>query len=280
MQNLVGIIRTESELTSALDELDKLEERSAAMAVSGPRTYNPGWNLATDLPAMLTVSRSGHEGSPRPPRKPWRPHPRRPPLARPRVREGQPRAADRRPEASTRWIVNHSPRCPTSSAPCSKRSRTDGRRDLDGMARRCVGWGVHRLRHAVGRGRGRPRRHPPDPSRPGSRSGLSVELQGGQVRIVFGGDQRPSAPDVHDTDGRAPRGRTGRGCTHAHVSHHQRSGDRRVVQLHDGPPGPTARPPGARRSRRYVPDDAESTWPGARNSESASSASCARTSAT
>jgi succinate dehydrogenase / fumarate reductase, flavoprotein subunit len=57
MQNLVGIIRTESELVSALDELDKLDERCTAMAVSGPRTYNPGWNLATDLPAMLTVSR-------------------------------------------------------------------------------------------------------------------------------------------------------------------------------------------------------------------------------
>ncbi len=57
MQRLVGIIRTESELESALAELDKLDERCAAMAVSGPRTYNPGWNLATDLPAMLTVSR-------------------------------------------------------------------------------------------------------------------------------------------------------------------------------------------------------------------------------
>jgi len=63
MQNLVGIIRTESELTSALDELDKLEERCAAVAVSGPRTYNPGWNLATDLPAMLTVSRLVAKGA-------------------------------------------------------------------------------------------------------------------------------------------------------------------------------------------------------------------------
>jgi succinate dehydrogenase / fumarate reductase flavoprotein subunit len=57
MQNLVGIIRTESELTAALVELDKLDERCGSLSVSGPRTYNPGWNLATDLPAMLTVSR-------------------------------------------------------------------------------------------------------------------------------------------------------------------------------------------------------------------------------
>jgi succinate dehydrogenase / fumarate reductase, flavoprotein subunit len=63
MQRLVGIIRTESELESALAELDKLDERCAAMAVSGPRTYNPGWNLATDLPAMLTVSRLTTKGA-------------------------------------------------------------------------------------------------------------------------------------------------------------------------------------------------------------------------
>jgi succinate dehydrogenase / fumarate reductase flavoprotein subunit len=31
--------------------------------VSGPRAYNPGWNLATDLPAMLTVSRLVTKGA-------------------------------------------------------------------------------------------------------------------------------------------------------------------------------------------------------------------------
>ncbi|HVC70239.1 MAG TPA: fumarate reductase/succinate dehydrogenase flavoprotein subunit [Acidimicrobiales bacterium] len=63
MQKLVGIIRTESELTEAIGELDKLEGRFASVAVSGPRTYNPGWNLATDLPAMLTVSRLTTKGA-------------------------------------------------------------------------------------------------------------------------------------------------------------------------------------------------------------------------
>ncbi|MHB8330209.1 MAG: FAD-binding protein, partial [Acidimicrobiales bacterium] len=57
MQQLVGIIRTESELAEALLELDKLEERAGRVAVSGGRVYNPGWNLATDLPSMLSVSR-------------------------------------------------------------------------------------------------------------------------------------------------------------------------------------------------------------------------------
>jgi succinate dehydrogenase / fumarate reductase, flavoprotein subunit len=57
MQNLVGIIRTESELVEALAELDKLDSRAASVSVSGGRPYNPGWNLATDLPPMLAVSR-------------------------------------------------------------------------------------------------------------------------------------------------------------------------------------------------------------------------------
>jgi succinate dehydrogenase / fumarate reductase flavoprotein subunit len=63
MQRLVGIIRTESELKEALGELDKLDERCTRLSVSGPRAYNPGWNLATDLPAMLTVSRLVTKGA-------------------------------------------------------------------------------------------------------------------------------------------------------------------------------------------------------------------------
>jgi succinate dehydrogenase / fumarate reductase flavoprotein subunit len=57
MQSLVGIIRTESELVQALSELDKLDERAANVSVSGGRPYNPGWNLATDLPSLLAMSR-------------------------------------------------------------------------------------------------------------------------------------------------------------------------------------------------------------------------------
>ncbi len=63
MQELVGIIRTESELRRALDELDTLNERVEKLSVSGGRVYNPGWNLATDLPAMLTVSRMVTKGA-------------------------------------------------------------------------------------------------------------------------------------------------------------------------------------------------------------------------
>ncbi len=57
MQEKVGIIRTESELVEALGDLERLQARADKVAVSGGRAYNPGWNLATDLPSMLTVSR-------------------------------------------------------------------------------------------------------------------------------------------------------------------------------------------------------------------------------
>ncbi len=57
MQSLVGIIRTGSELEEALGKIEVLEERSSNIALTGGVKYNPGWNLTTDLPAMLTVSR-------------------------------------------------------------------------------------------------------------------------------------------------------------------------------------------------------------------------------
>jgi succinate dehydrogenase / fumarate reductase flavoprotein subunit len=56
MHNLVGIIRTEGELKLALDELGALKERIARVRVIGHRQYNPGWHLALDLHAMLTVA--------------------------------------------------------------------------------------------------------------------------------------------------------------------------------------------------------------------------------
>ncbi len=63
MQALVGIIRTGSELEQALEEIGKLRERATKVSVQGGRGYNPGWNLATDLPAMLTVSMAVTRGA-------------------------------------------------------------------------------------------------------------------------------------------------------------------------------------------------------------------------
>jgi succinate dehydrogenase / fumarate reductase flavoprotein subunit len=63
MQSLVGIIRTGSELEEALGKLEELEERATKVAITGGQAYNPGWNLATDLPSMLTVSRAVAQGA-------------------------------------------------------------------------------------------------------------------------------------------------------------------------------------------------------------------------
>ena len=56
MFDLVGLIRRESELKTALVELDKLQARAAHVSAAGARAYNPGWHLALDLRNMLVVA--------------------------------------------------------------------------------------------------------------------------------------------------------------------------------------------------------------------------------
>jgi succinate dehydrogenase / fumarate reductase flavoprotein subunit len=56
MQSLVGIIRTDAELTRAIQTLDDLGQRLARVTVEGNRQFNPGWHLALDLRSMLTIS--------------------------------------------------------------------------------------------------------------------------------------------------------------------------------------------------------------------------------
>ena len=56
MNDLVGLIRRESELATALVELDKLRARAAQVSAPGGRAYNPGWHLALDLRNMLEVA--------------------------------------------------------------------------------------------------------------------------------------------------------------------------------------------------------------------------------
>ena len=56
MQELVGIVRTETEMRQALEVLQTLQSRAATLGVSGNREYNPGWHTAMDLPSLLVVS--------------------------------------------------------------------------------------------------------------------------------------------------------------------------------------------------------------------------------
>jgi succinate dehydrogenase / fumarate reductase, flavoprotein subunit len=58
MNDLVGLIRRESELKNALVELDKLRTRAANVSVGGERAYNPGWHVALDLRNLMIVADS------------------------------------------------------------------------------------------------------------------------------------------------------------------------------------------------------------------------------
>jgi len=56
MQSLVGIFRNEQDLESGLAKIRELQDRAGRVRVEGSRLFNPGWHLARDLKAMLTVS--------------------------------------------------------------------------------------------------------------------------------------------------------------------------------------------------------------------------------
>ncbi|MFE5219569.1 MULTISPECIES: fumarate reductase/succinate dehydrogenase flavoprotein subunit [unclassified Streptomyces] len=56
MNDLVGIIRRESEMEQALHRLAELRVRARRAGVEGHRQFNPGWHLALDLRNMLLVS--------------------------------------------------------------------------------------------------------------------------------------------------------------------------------------------------------------------------------
>jgi succinate dehydrogenase / fumarate reductase flavoprotein subunit len=63
MQSLVGIIRTESELRKALEEIAVFKERLTRVEVSSGREFNPAWHLALDLYSMLSVSEASTRGA-------------------------------------------------------------------------------------------------------------------------------------------------------------------------------------------------------------------------
>ena len=57
MQSLVGIFRTRSDLEAALGRLEDLKARwTRGLRVSGPRAFNPSWDLAFELRNMLCAS--------------------------------------------------------------------------------------------------------------------------------------------------------------------------------------------------------------------------------
>jgi succinate dehydrogenase / fumarate reductase, flavoprotein subunit len=57
MSNLVGIIRTETEIKKALAELETLGVRAEDAAAAGGSAYNPGWHLSLDLRNIMLMAR-------------------------------------------------------------------------------------------------------------------------------------------------------------------------------------------------------------------------------
>ncbi len=56
MSDLVGIIRKEDEIKTALAELEKLRERAGQVSAAGGAAYNPGWHLALDLRNIMLIA--------------------------------------------------------------------------------------------------------------------------------------------------------------------------------------------------------------------------------
>ena len=56
MQELVGIVRNESNMQQALEVIGDLRQRSEKVSVIGNREYNPGWHTALDLKYLMIVS--------------------------------------------------------------------------------------------------------------------------------------------------------------------------------------------------------------------------------
>jgi succinate dehydrogenase / fumarate reductase flavoprotein subunit len=56
MSDLVGIIRKEEEIKTALAELEKLRERAVQVSAEGGPAYNPGWHLALDLRNIMLIA--------------------------------------------------------------------------------------------------------------------------------------------------------------------------------------------------------------------------------
>jgi succinate dehydrogenase / fumarate reductase flavoprotein subunit len=56
LDTYVGIFRKQQDLERALEELQRIAQRSRAVRAQGGRVYNPGWHLARDLGNMIVVA--------------------------------------------------------------------------------------------------------------------------------------------------------------------------------------------------------------------------------
>ncbi|HEY2549286.1 MAG TPA: fumarate reductase/succinate dehydrogenase flavoprotein subunit [Streptosporangiaceae bacterium] len=56
MSSLVGIIRTEQEIKTAITELEKLRDQVSRVSAEGGSAYNPGWHMALDMRNIMLMA--------------------------------------------------------------------------------------------------------------------------------------------------------------------------------------------------------------------------------
>jgi succinate dehydrogenase / fumarate reductase flavoprotein subunit len=56
MEESVGIVRTEEELTQGISGIDALKERAKSMKAVGTSQYNPGWHEALSMRSLLVTA--------------------------------------------------------------------------------------------------------------------------------------------------------------------------------------------------------------------------------
>ncbi len=196
MQDLVGIVRNEAEMAAALEGLQKLWARARSRRDRQSRlqprlAHRPG----PQEPAHLF--RGDHPLGPGAQGIPRRAFPRRLPRQGPRLRQVQ-----RSDVPRARWPDAHPPRAGQGDAGGAQShyrgDEINGQGHFQHLARRRRQRQVRRLFGRGVRGHGGSRRRASGPGDAGQRPGLPLELQGREVRLLLGRDQRQAPAHVHD----------------------------------------------------------------------------------
>ena len=56
MQHYIGVFRTEENISTGIELIEKLKQRARTLKIEGSIMFNPGWHLCRDLKSMLIVS--------------------------------------------------------------------------------------------------------------------------------------------------------------------------------------------------------------------------------